>query len=427
MKKKQVFVGILVLVLMIVFANFLSTRDTKLALFLLTGLMLGYVFSRSRYGFAGSVRKIYFTGNGALTRALLLMFALSIIATAGIHFGAAQKGAMVAYKAVEGDAIIPGSGFVQPASLATIIGGIIFGIGMIFGGCCASGTLTDVGEGEGRAWIVVLFFAIGGIIGTIAEPWWKESVFKKVGIQVYLPDVFGYIGAVLISLFLLLLIYIFTRKYEEKRKREGTYIGEIYEEWQKPLPKPENYKFFSKETYHKFFVERWSFITGAVLTALIFIFIINTTGSSWGASGPYTLWGVWLFQKIGIDFASNPALAGSVEAVNNGLMNHSVSIRNIGMIFGATIAMLLAGNFKFNFDFKGKDILFYAIGGVLMGYGAKVAGGCNAGALYSGIANFSLSGWFFLVSMTVGGVIGSKIYMKIFDNGVQVESTTKDS
>ncbi len=160
-------------------------------------------------------------------------------------------------------------------------------------------------------------------------------------------------------------------------------MDEVYEEWQKPLPNAESFKFFSKESYHKFFVERWSFTTGAVLTATIFIFIINTTGGSWGgASGPYTLWSMWLLQKVGVSFSSE-ALQGSVEAVNNGLMNHTVSIRNIGMIFGALIAMLLAGNFKFNFDFKFKDVVFYAIGGLLMGYGARVAGGCNAGGHYT--------------------------------------------
>ncbi len=91
---------------------------------------------------------------------------------------------------------------------------------------------------------------------------------------------------------------------------------------------------------------------------------------------------MWLLQKVGVSFSSE-ALQGSVEAVNNGLMNHTVSIRNIGMIFGALIAMLLAGNFKFNFDFKFKDVVFYAIGGLLMGYGARVAGGCNAGGHYT--------------------------------------------
>ncbi len=98
MKKNQVFIGILVLVLMIVFAVSLNSRNGNLTLSLITGLMLGYILTRSRYGFAGGVRKIYFTGDGSLTKALLLMFALSLIATAGIHYGAVQKGAVVAIR-----------------------------------------------------------------------------------------------------------------------------------------------------------------------------------------------------------------------------------------------------------------------------------------------------------------------------------------
>ena len=415
MNKKQVFIGIGVIILMVVFVNFQYAKDSSLALFLITGLALGYILTRSRYGFAGGIRKIYFTGDGALTKALLLMFALSIIATAGIHYGAAENGAVMALRAEEGDTIIPGTGLVQKASLSTIVGGIIFGIGMIFGGGCASGVLTDAGEGEGRAWIVVLFFAIGGILGTAHGSWWEESVFTKMGITVYLPDTFGYVGTVILSLVLLLLIYIFTRKYEDKRKKEGTYIESEYEDWQMPLPEPEEFKLFSEVTYHNFFVKRWSYYTGAVLIALMFIFIINTTGGSWGASGPYTLWGVWLFEKFGINFTSNAPLADISETVNKGLMNHPVSVRNIGIIFGSTIALLLAGNFKFKFDFNSKDVGLYALGGILMGYGAKVAGGCNVGALYSGMANFSLSGWFFLIAMTIGGVIGSKIYKKYME------------
>src|SRR5699024_7140374 len=239
MNKKQVFIGIGVIILMIIFAKVQYAKDSNLALFLITGLAFGYILTRSRYGFAGGVRKIYFTGDGTLTKALLLMFALSIIATGGIHYGADENGAVMALRAEEGDTIIPGTGFVQKASLSTIVGGIIFGIGMIFGGGCASGVLTDTGEGEGRAWIVLLFFAIGGILGTAHGSWWEESVFTKMGITVYLPDIFGYVGTVILSLVLLLLIYIFTRKYEDKRKKEGTYIELEYEDWQMPLPEPE--------------------------------------------------------------------------------------------------------------------------------------------------------------------------------------------
>jgi uncharacterized membrane protein YedE/YeeE len=50
----------------------------------------------------------------------------------------------------------------------------------------------------------------------------------------------------------------------------------------------------------------------------------------------------------------------------------------------------------------------------MMGYGARIAYGCNIGALYSGIASLSLSGWVFAVFMFGGAVVGSKLLVKYF-------------
>ena len=47
---------------MVVFANHLFTRDAKLPLFLITGLMLGYVFTRSRYGLQEVLEKYILQG-----------------------------------------------------------------------------------------------------------------------------------------------------------------------------------------------------------------------------------------------------------------------------------------------------------------------------------------------------------------------------
>ena len=54
------------------------------------------------------------------------------------------------------------------------------------------------------------------------------------------------------------------------------------------------------------------------------------------------------------------------------------------------------------------------LGGLLMGYGARLAGGCNIGALFSGVASLSLSGWVFAAFLLIGAWIGSKLLAKFF-------------
>lgn len=413
MNKKQIFSGFIISILMIIFAIIQSNRNYKLGLFLISGLAIGYLMQRSRFGFAGGIRKLYVTGESSLTKALLFLFSISLIVTAAIHYGAHVNGAEVAYRASEGVKIIPGTQSVYPVNLATVFGGILFGIGMMLGGGCASGTLTDAGEGEARALIVLLFFITGSLWGAHDMPWWKSTPFYTWNTSVYLPDVFGYMGAILVSLLGFLGIYIFTKKYENKRKRENTYIPLEYDSWQKELPEPNKYKFLSKETYHKFFVKRWSFYTGAVLLMIMFEVILLTTGKNWGVTSTFVEWGAWLYQSLGIVDVSNwPYFADKMKTINAGFINDPGSMRNLGIIIGALISPLLAGHFSFKRGFKLRDIIFYALGGIFMGYGARLASGCNIGALYAAISSMSLSGWVFLPSLTLGGIIGVNLIKK---------------
>ncbi len=74
MNKKQIFSGFIISILMIIFAIIQSNRNYKLGLFLISGLAIGYLMQRSRFGFAGGIRKLYVTGESSLTKALLFLF-----------------------------------------------------------------------------------------------------------------------------------------------------------------------------------------------------------------------------------------------------------------------------------------------------------------------------------------------------------------
>ena len=52
------------------------------------------------------------------------------------------------------------------------------------------------------------------------------------------------------------------------------------------------------------------------------------------------------------------------------------------------------------------SLLAAAIGGLLMGYGARLSFGCNIGALFSGIASGSLHGWLWILPGLFGNWVG---------------------
>lgn len=46
-----------------------------------------------------------------------------------------------------------------------------------------------------------------------------------------------------------------------------------------------------------------------------------------------------------------------------------------------------------------------------MGYGARLAMGCNIGAFISAIPFFSLHGWLFMLCSFLGAYVGSKVLL----------------
>ncbi len=154
------------------------------------------------------MRDPYLTGSTSVTRAVLIAFAITTIGFTAIKYGYFKNGLP-----------IPGMGYVVPISLATIIGAFLFGIGMVIAGGCASGTLMRVGEGFWMQLISLSFFIIGSLWGAHDFGFWKEFVINK-GARVFLPDVFGWFGAVVVQLLIILLLYIAAIKYERAKTNQ---------------------------------------------------------------------------------------------------------------------------------------------------------------------------------------------------------------
>ena len=175
-------------------------------------------------------------------------------------------------------------------------------------------------------------------------------------------------------------------------------------------------KITNHETYKRWLKTAWPYVTGAVLLSLFQIVTLATTGSPWGVSGAFANWGAWIYEAFGgsVDKWYYFSSEGAQATLNNGVLNNPDSWRNIGIIAGSLISVLLASQFKIKKIKSFRQVIAAVVGGLLMGYGARIAYGCNIGALFGGIASLSLSGWVFAIFMFAGAVIGSKLLVKFF-------------
>ena len=75
---------------------------------------------------------------------------------------------------------------------------------------------------------------------------------------------------------------------------------------------------------------------------------------------------------------------------------------------------------------SGRSLAAAVIGGLLLGYGARIAYGCNIGAYFSGIASGSLHGWLWLVAAFAGNIAGTSL-RPMFDLNVEKTQTPADT
>lgn len=204
-KKNQLPIGFAVFVLIVALAIVLGLKNGTLALYWTFGCCFGFILQKSRFCFTASLRDPCITGSTSVTRAVLIALAITTIGFTAIKYGAFVNGGS-----------IPGQGYIMPISVATAVGGIMFGIGMVIAGGCASGTLMRVGEGFGMQMLSLFFFVIGSLIGANHMGWWTLN-FNATAPKIFLPDVFGWAGAVILQLVIIGLLYIAADLYEKKR------------------------------------------------------------------------------------------------------------------------------------------------------------------------------------------------------------------
>lgn len=345
----------------------------------LLGGFAGYALYHASFGFTAAWRRFTRERRGAGLRAQMLLIGLTCAVTY----------LLIGYQEFTGWRMYP---VVMPMGLMSAIGAFAFGIGMQLGGSCASGTLFTAGGGSSRMMITLAFFVLGSVLATAHLPGFWERLPEITGIAnipgTTLIGLFGPPGALGALVVFVAAVWLATAAVE--RRAHGAL---------EPAAATES-----------LMRGRWSLVAGAVGLALVGIGSFLIFQRPWGITSGFALWGAKLFAAAGIPVAEwtywqgwrAGQLAGSVFA-------DRISVMNFGIVFGAMAAASLAGRFRPVWSLSTRDILTAVVGGLLMGYGARLAYGCNIGAYLGGVVSGSLHGWWWLVWGFAGSLVGTRL------------------
>lgn len=368
----------------------LSRTDPAFGIFSGLGLALGFVMQRSRFCFTAAFRDLFMLKSGRNMKGVIVGMA---VATVGFGLIMANLLPNPALGPIAPEA------HANPVGLALVLGGLLFGVGMVAAGGCTSGSLYRMGEGYAASWVA--FAGILGGLGIASHTWnwwWRTSI--RLAPVIWFPRVLGYSGAILATLAGLL----------------GAYLLILWIESGVPpaaaeTPRPTVEKGFAArvgDLYATVFQRGWPAMTGGVLLGIISVFLY-TAHMPWRIVGEYARWANGLLTLAGLGpgrLLGTEELAGCALRSGGGVLTHGLLL-NVGLFGGSLISALLAHEFKPRFP---RNKVRYAQslgGGLLMGYGAGLAMGCTVGAFFSAIPSLALNGWVFGVALAGGAYLGT--------------------
>lgn len=265
---------------------------------------------------------------------------------------------------------------------------------MQLGGGCASGTLFTVGGGSVRMIVTLLAFIAGSVLGAWHWPVWQAAPAIA---PVSLLQQFGTFGAVTISLGLFALIWFVAGRLEQKRHGQIASVnGEDADQ---------------TDGVSRWFRGPWPLIAGALGLAAVNVATLSLAGRPWGVTSGFALWGSKVVTTVGLDVSAWPywQRPGPASALQSSVFGDITSVMNFGILLGALAAAGLAGRFAPTWRIPLRSLAAAIIGGLLLGYGARIAYGCNIGAYFSGLSSASLHGWLWFAAAFTGNTLGTRM------------------
>jgi uncharacterized protein len=355
----RLFLGLALASASILIALVLLDHQPASAALIVGGFGLGVAFLKAEFSYTASWRRFLTRGEaGGLLGGLIVI-------------------AICACVVVPVAALSPKfGGAIAPVGPSLIIGAFVFAVGMQLANGCGSGTLYTVGGGSGRMLVALLFFVIGSVLGSLSLP----AFLALGGIDpVLASDYLGAWGGLALTLGSIATAGACVIAVARKRGAN--------------------------------FMPSRRYIIGGVIIGLLCVAVFAAGGHPWSVTFAFTVWGAKAATALGFDL-SHAAFwewPGPRRALAESVLSDTSSLTDLGMLFGAMAAAAASKPFATGPWPPLKSLAAAAIGGLLMGWGARLGFGCNIGAFVGGVASGSLHGWLWFLAALPGCLVGIRL------------------
>jgi len=336
----------------------LDGQPASVALVVL-GFALGVVFLKSEFSFTAAWRRFLVKGDAGGMLAVLLLIAVAATVIVPVA------------------ALVPGfGGAIAPIGPSLIVGAFVFGIGMQLANGCGSGTLYTAGGGSGRMLLALALFIAGSVIGSLHLP----AFLALGGVDPILASAyFGPWGGLAVTLASIAAAAFVVAAIARTRG-------------QSLQPRP-------------------LIVIGAIVIGLLTIGVFLAGHHPWSVTFGFTVWGAKTASLIGFDFSGAEfwQWPGPKRALAESILSDTSSLTDLGMILGAMAAAAATRPFARTAWPPARSLLAAAVGGLLMGWGARIGFGCNIGAFVGGVASGSLHGWVWFAAALGGCMVGIRL------------------
>ncbi len=322
---------------------------------LLVGILFGFALQRGRFCTNSAIRDAILLQDNTLLKSVFVAVLVAMVGFALMVFAGLIK--------------------YSPTPFfwgANLVGGFVFGIGMVLAGGCASGVTYRVGEGMVGALSALIGLATAATLTVMGflkpiKDYLQSSTKIMVGeSNPTLANILGLpyatLALVLAIILAIVWIVIARKNKDDEPKRNAT-------------------------LFTKFFKNGWGWLATGVAIGLINMLAFYSSTLA-GRSYPLAITSGWIgITKIGIGVA-DAKMGWDAWMV-------------IGIIIGAFIAAIIANEFKFRWP--GWAILGQTfVGGLLMGFGAVTSAGCNVTHIVSGLPQLGIGSLVGSISIVLG-------------------------